>query len=157
MEIKHSGPLEEITIRPAAVFAFMQVALFLLGSIALLLLAWRFWPGLVWFSLLFAGMGFYRFLFIRSIRYVITPETISISSGIFFKRTDYVELFRIRDYILTRPFLLQICGLMNLCLKSTDSENPIVWLRGIPASDLVDTLRGYVIEARVINKIMEIS
>lgn len=156
MEIKHLGPLEEITIRPAAVFAFMQVILFLLGSIALLLLAWRFWPGLVWFSLFFAGMGFYRFLFIRSIRYVITPETISISSGIFFKRTDYVELFRIRDYILTRPFLLQICGLMNLTLKSTDSENPIVWLRGIPASDLVDTLRGYVIEARVINKIMEI-
>lgn len=156
MEIKHLGSLEEITIRPAAVFAFMQVILFLLGSIALLLLAWRFWPALVWFSLLSAGMGFYRFLFIRSIRYLITPETIAISSGIFFKRTDYVELFRIRDYILTRPFLLQICGLMNLTLKSTDSENPIVWLRGIPASDLVDTLRGYVIEARVINKIMEI-
>jgi hypothetical protein len=52
---------KEITIRPAAVFAFIQVCRFLMGSIALLLLAWRFWPGLIWLSLFFAGMGFYRF------------------------------------------------------------------------------------------------
>ncbi|MGY3212854.1 PH domain-containing protein [Mucilaginibacter sp. HD30] len=123
----------------------------------MLLLAWRFWPGLIWFSLLSAGMGFYRFLFIRKIRYVITPETISISTGIFFKRTDYVELYRVKDYILTRPFLLQICGLTNLTLKSTDSENPIVWLRGIPVSDLVNTLRSYVQAARLNNKIFEIN
>jgi uncharacterized membrane protein YdbT with pleckstrin-like domain len=157
MEIQHLEEPQEITIRPAAVFAFIQVTVFLLGSIALLLLAWRFWPGLIWFSLLSAGMGFYRFLFIRKIRYVITPETICISTGIFFKRTDYVELYRVKDYILTRPFLLQICGLMNLTLKSTDSENPIVLLRGIPVSDLVETLRTYVQAARLNNKIIEIN
>ena len=157
MEIQHLEEPQEITIRPATVFAFIQVTIFLLASIALLLLAWRFWPGLIWFSLLTAGMGFYRFLFIRKIRYVITPETISISTGIFFKRTDYVELYRVKDYILTRPFLLQICGLMNLTLKSTDSENPIVWLRGFPVTDLVDTLRAYVQAARMSNKIIEIN
>lgn len=157
MEIQHFEEPQEITIRPAAVFAFMQVTLFLLGSIALLLLAWRFWPGLIWLSLLFAMMSFYRFCFIRNIRYVISPETICISTGIFFKRTDYVELYRVKDYILTRPFLLQICGLMNLTLKSTDSENPIVWLRGIPDSDLVETLRRYVQAARLNNNIFEIN
>jgi len=157
MEIQHLDAPQEIAIRPAAVFAFMQVTLFLMGSIALLLLACRFWPDLVWLSLLFAGMGFYRFCFIRKIRYVITPETIRISTGIFFKRTDYVELYRVKDYILTRPFLLQLFGLMNLTLKSTDSENPIVWLRGIPASDPVDTLRAYVQAARRDNKIFEIN
>ena len=62
-----------------------------------------------------------------------------------------------KDYILTQPFLLQVCGVMNLTLKSTDPENPIVWMRGIPASDLVDTLRGYVQQARLNNKIYEIN
>ncbi|QEC78959.1 PH domain-containing protein [Mucilaginibacter ginsenosidivorax] len=153
-------PIDEpqvITIRPAAVFAFVHVMAFMLCSLGFLLLAWRFWPGLVWISLLSAAFGLYRFWFIRHICYTITPEIIRIRRGIFFKRTDQVELYRVKDYILTQPFLLQVCGLMNLTLKSTDPENPIVWLRGIPASDLVDTLRGYVQQARLNNKIYEIN
>jgi hypothetical protein len=49
MEIRHLEEPQRIMIRPAAVFAFM---VFLMGRIALLLLAWRVWPGLIWFSLL---------------------------------------------------------------------------------------------------------
>ena len=146
-----------ITIRPARVFAFVHVLAFMLCSLGFLLLAWSFWPGLVWISLLSALFGLYRFGFIRCVCYTITPEIIRIHRGIFFKRTDQVELYRVKDYILTQPFLLQICGLMNLTLKSTDPENPVIWLRGIPASDLVDTLRGYVQQARLNNKIYEIN
>lgn len=146
-----------ITIRPARVFALVHVITFMLCSLGFLLLAWRFWPGLVWISLLSALFGLYRFWFIRCVFYTITPEIIRIRRGIFFKRTDQVELFRVKDYILTQPFLLQIFGLMNLTLKSTDPENPVIWLRGIPASDLVDTLRGYVQKARLNNKIYEIN
>jgi uncharacterized membrane protein YdbT with pleckstrin-like domain len=146
-----------ITIRPAAVFAFVHVMAFMLCSLGFLLLAWRFWPGLVWISLSSAIFGLYRFWFIRCVCYIITPEIIRIRRGIFFKRTDQVELYRVKDYILTQPFLLQVCGLMNLTLKSTDPENPVIWLRGIPASDLVDTLRGYVQLARLNNKIYEIN
>jgi len=146
-----------ITIRPARIFAFVHVLAFMLCSLGFLLLAWHLWPGLVWVSLLSALFGFYRFCFIRCVCYTITPEIIRIRRGIFFKRTDQVELYRVKDYILTQPFLLQICGLMNLTLKSTDPENPVIWLRGIPASDLVDTLRGYVQQARLNNKIYEIN
>jgi uncharacterized membrane protein YdbT with pleckstrin-like domain len=146
-----------ITIRPAAVFAFAHVMAFMMCSLAFLLLAWCFWPGLVWISLFSTVFGLYRFCFIRCVCYTITPEIIRIRRGIFFKRTDQVELYRVKDYILTQPLLLQICGLMNLTLKSTDPENPVIWLRGIPASDLVDTLRGYVQQARLNNKIYEIN
>jgi uncharacterized membrane protein YdbT with pleckstrin-like domain len=146
-----------ISIRPAAIFAFVHVLAFMLCSLGFLLLAWRYWPGLVWISLLSAIFGLYRFWFIRSVCYTITPEIIRIKRGIFFKRTDQVELYRVKDYILTQPFLLQVFGLMNLTLKSTDPENPVVWLRGIPASNLVDTLRGYVQQARLNNKIYEIN
>lgn len=102
-------------------------------------------------------MGFYRYLYIRNIRYVVTDEIIRVTRGIFFKRTDQVELFRVKDYILEQPFVLQIFRLMDLCLKSTDPENPVIWLRGIPYSDLVDTLREYVQRARQHNRIYEIN
>lgn len=154
--VKHDEQ-QVITIRPARVFAFAHIAALMLLSTGFLLLAWRFWPVLVWISLFFVLLGLYRFWFIRCISYIITPETICIRRGIFFKRTDYVELYRVKDYILTQPFLLQIPGLMNLMLKSTDPETPIIWLRGIPASDLVETLRSYVQRVRKNNNIYEIN
>ena len=157
MKIEPIEAPQVITIRPAAVFAFVHVLMLLVCALGFLLLAWRYWPGLVWVSLLAAAFGFYRFLFIRSVFYTITPEIIRIRRGIFFKRTDQVELYRVKDYILTQPFLLQVCGLMNLTLKSTDPENPVIWLRGIPASDLVDILRGYVQQARLNNQIYELN
>ncbi|MBS1502481.1 MAG: hypothetical protein JST32_10495 [Bacteroidetes bacterium] len=46
---------------------------------------------------------------------------------------------------------------MDLCLKSTDPINPIIWMRGIPASDLVDILRERVQEARGHNQIVELN
>ena len=60
-------------------------------------------------------------------------------------------------YILTQPFILQLFKLMDLTLKTTDPENPVIWLRGIPLSDLVDTIRGHVQEARQHNRIYEIN
>jgi uncharacterized membrane protein YdbT with pleckstrin-like domain len=157
MEKSHLNEPGVISIRPAAVFAFVHIVPFILCSLSFLLLAWRYWPALIWFSLICVCFGFYRFLSIRHIYYLITPEIIRIKRGIFFKRTDQIECYRVKDYILTQPLLLQVCGLMNLTLKSTDPENPVIWLRGIPASDLVDTLRDYVQRARLNNKIVEIN
>ena len=69
-------------------------------------------------------MAWYRFLYIRNSLYVITPEVIRISRGIFFKRVDMVEMYRVKHYIITQPFMLQVFHLMDLTLKSTDPENP---------------------------------
>ena len=146
-----------LLIRPALLFAFMKIFPFLFCAIGFLLLAWRYWPDLIWLSFFSAFFAFYRFVYIRKITYIITPEIIRITRGIFFKRTDQIELYRVKDYILTQPFLLQLSGLMDLCLKSTDPENPVIWMRGIPASNLVDTLREHVQDARQHNKIYEIN
>ena len=60
-------------------------------------------------------------------------------------------------YIVTQSFLLQVFRLMNLELRSTDPVNPIIWLCGIPHSDLVDTIREHVQEGRQHNRIYEIN
>lgn len=146
-----------IEIRPAALFALIKVLPFLVCSAGFLFFAWRLWPGLILVSLVCLGLALYRYIYIRTIYYLITPEILRIQRGICFKRVDQIELFRVKDYILTQSLLLQICRLMDLCLKSTDPENPVVWLRGIPFSNLVDILRERVQDARGHNQIVEIN
>jgi uncharacterized membrane protein YdbT with pleckstrin-like domain len=147
----------EIILRPAITFAILK-ALPLVGSgLVFLILAWRLSPCFLFLSLSLTGMAWYRAIYIRNCRYIITTDVIRISRGIFFKRTDQVEMFRVKDYIVTQPFLLQIFRLMNVTLKTTDPENPVVWLRGLPSSDIIDVIRQHVQEARRNNKIYEIN
>ena len=147
----------EIVLKPAIIFAFLKTLPLIGLGIAFLLLAWQLSPFFLFFSLAVIGMAWYRFIFIRNCRYIVTRKVIRISRGIFFKRTDQLEMFRIKDYIITQPFLLQVFRLMDVTLKSTDPENPVIWLRGIPESDIIDTIRDHVQDARQHNRIYEIN
>jgi uncharacterized membrane protein YdbT with pleckstrin-like domain len=147
----------DIEIRPSAIFAFIKIAPLLICCLGLLCIAWRYFPSAIWLSIAVLAFAVYRYLFIRRTLYIITPKVLRFCRGIFFKRTDTVELFRVKDYIITQPFALQIFSLMDLTLKTTDPENPVVWLRGIPFSNLTDILRGRIIDARKDNRIYEIN
>lgn len=147
----------DICLKPTAVFAFIKASPFLILSVLLMYLANRFLPGLIWLSISCATLALYRYLYIRRCSYLVTEQYIRLSQGIFFKRIATVELFRIKDYIIIEPFLLQLFRLMDLQLKTTDPENPTVWLRGIPQSDIVETLRERILETRRHNQIIELN
>jgi uncharacterized membrane protein YdbT with pleckstrin-like domain len=148
---------DELILKPAATFAFLKSFPLLLAGTVFLYLAWHLSPYFLFFSLTLTGMAWYRFLYIRTITYLISPEVIRISLGIFFKRSDMVEMYRVKDYVVTKPLLLQMMGLMDITLKGTDIETPVLMLRGIPDSDLIDTIRNYVQQARERNRIFEIN
>jgi uncharacterized membrane protein YdbT with pleckstrin-like domain len=156
MEIEKFEP-PDLTIRPSAIFAFIKVLPLFICCLGLLYLSWMFLPGFLWLSVAILVFGVYRYLFIRRTIYHITAEVFRFSRGLFFRRTDTVELFRVKDYVVTRSLLLQLFGLMDVTLKTTDPENPVVWLRGIPNSNLIDTLRERIIETRKHNRIYEIN
>lgn len=147
----------EISLRPGMSFAFLKILPLILLSLVFLLLAWYLSPYFVLFSFAVLGAAWYRLLYIRSNTYLITPEVLRVTRGIFFKRTDQLEMFRIKDYIITQSFLLQLFRLMTLTLKGTDPENPVISLVGIPESDIIDTIRDHVQEARKDNHIYEIN
>lgn len=147
----------EIILRPANLFAFIRVFPLVALTLVFVLLAWKLSPFFILFSLAASFAAWYRFVLIRSIKYMIEPEFIRLRSGIFFKTTKVVELYRVKDYTVTQPFLHQLFRIMDLKLKTTDPENPALFLRGIPRSDLVDVLRERVQEARQHNKIYEIN
>lgn len=146
-----------ILIRPAVSFAFLKAFTLFLLTVVFVFLAYMLSPNFILFGIVTAGMAWYRFLYIRTSEYLVTPEMLRIQRGIFFKRVDFVELFRIKDYVVTQPLILRLLGLMDVTLRTQDAENPIIWLRGIPVSDLIETMRERVNDARLHNRIYEIN
>lgn len=148
---------KEIILRPSNLFAFVHALPMLLLTVIFLLLAWWLHPFFILFSAAALGVAWYRVLLIRSCWYLVEPELIKIRSGILFRRIEQVELYRVKDYILTQPLFHQLFRIMDLELKTTDPASPVIKFRGIPVSDIVDTLRERVQKARQRNKIVEIN
>jgi membrane protein YdbS with pleckstrin-like domain len=143
--------METINLRPAAIYAIARVSMLIFIAICLAALAWLFVPAFIFLSILAMVIALYRFLLIRHTKYELTPELLHIKTGLLLKRTDSLEFYRIKDYIITQnPF-------MQLTLISTDPENKQVTLTGIPHSDLPDTIRELVQQARQRNKIVELN
>ncbi|MEZ2338431.1 PH domain-containing protein [Mucilaginibacter sp. RCC_168] len=147
----------DVLLMPAVMFAFLKGLPLIFLSITFLLLSWWLSPYFILFSLAVCGAAWYRILYIRSFKYLITTEYIRITRGIFFKQIDQTEMFRVKDFIITQSFVLQLFKLMNLTLISTDHSNQIINLQGIPESNIVDTIRDRVQEARHHNNIYELN
>lgn len=146
-----------ITIRPTMRYALLKIGHLLILALVFLGAAWYLLPGFILLSIGLLGIAFYRLLSIRAIAYHLTDEVMQIQTGICFKRVDHLELYRVKDYVIYQGLMLQILGLMNLELLTTDLSAPFIILRGIPKSDLLDVIRERVQLARQRNKIVELN
>jgi uncharacterized membrane protein YdbT with pleckstrin-like domain len=80
--------------------------------------------------------------------YEVTSERIRITTGIFSKRTNALELYRVKDYILEEPFLMRLFKFGKIVILTSDVSTPRLELEAVPrARWLVDQLRAAV-EAR---------
>jgi uncharacterized membrane protein YdbT with pleckstrin-like domain len=92
----------------------------------------------------------WKWLVVRNTRYELTTERLITRRGVLNKVTDQVELYRVRDYQVERPFFLRLFGLSDVTLKTSDVANPVVVLRAIPNGEQVkDQIRGLVEQCRV--------
>jgi uncharacterized membrane protein YdbT with pleckstrin-like domain len=67
----------------------------------------------------------------RSTHYEITTQRIVIESGLFSKRMEQVDLYRIVDYVVERPFSQRIMGTGNIILEAMDKTTPELRVEGI--------------------------
>lgn len=83
-----------------------------------------------------------RYLALRVLRYEITDEQLAYRHGILAISQDYVELYRVTDYVEKRSFMQVILGLKTVCVLSGDQTTPKLDLTGLPARmDVVSELR----------------
>jgi uncharacterized membrane protein YdbT with pleckstrin-like domain len=73
----------------------------------------------------------YAVLRARGTTYKITSQRIVIESGIFSKRMEQLDLYRIVDYVVERPFGQRIMGTGNIVLESMDKTTPEIRIHGI--------------------------
>jgi membrane protein YdbS with pleckstrin-like domain len=96
-------------------------------------------------SMMLAGVAFWRWLYIRSRVYEITSERIQITHGILSRRTDFVELYRVKDLTVLRPLLLRLFALGNVVMETSDRSTPQVMLQAVSQPKaLNDLIRKHV-------------
>jgi len=102
-------------------------------------------------------IGLWRWLVVRTTRYELTTERLKTSQGVFSKKLDELELYRVRDYKLDQPFLLRLFGLGNITLQTSDRSHPEIVIRAIRESEaLRDQIRGAVESCRTRKNVREV-
>ncbi|MFW5757004.1 MAG: PH domain-containing protein [Tangfeifania sp.] len=72
-------------------------------------------------ALLFLG---YQILKVWCTHYEITTGELKHTYGIFHRRHDFIELYRVKDFHVDRPLLYRIFGLGNLRIYTSDKTSP---------------------------------
>ncbi len=96
------------------------------------------------------GIIFVKWLLLKATLYEITSERIKIKRGILSKRTDELELYRVKDTSLIEPFLFRMFSVGNIVVVTADSTTPTLNLVGVKnASQVREELRKNVESCRM--------
>jgi uncharacterized membrane protein YdbT with pleckstrin-like domain len=79
-----------------------------------------FFP-LAWIGLLLpVGYMLWRYLTVRTQVFELTSERLRITRGIINQRIDEIELYRVKDSQMVRPWWMRLTGLASLMLETSD-------------------------------------
>lgn len=100
--------------------------------------------------LILAGLGlpviwaFSCWVGTRCQRYEVTSERAKITTGLLSRRTNEIELYRVRDYTVIEPFWLRLVGCGDVVLVTADRTTPNFVLHAVPrAQALKDQIRTH--------------
>ena len=104
--------------------------------------ALNFWLNLSCLLVVPIPWAVWRWIELVNHRIVVSSERVRLTTGILNKRTDELELYRVRDTSFLQPFLLRLFSKGNLTLTTSDASSPSLTLLGIPGDpELRDNLR----------------
>jgi uncharacterized membrane protein YdbT with pleckstrin-like domain len=87
----------------------------------------------------------------------LTTERLKITSGVFTKVTETLELYRVKDIETRQPFFSQLVGIENVQMTTSDASSPFVLIEAVPSSvGFADKLRNQVEIIRQQKRVREI-
>lgn len=90
-----------------------------------------------------------KWIGLNFVTYEITSERVKVIKGIFSKRTDELELYRVKDTSLLEPFIYRMFSVGNIVVVTNDASTPTIELRAIKnAKDIREQLRASIEECR---------
>jgi uncharacterized membrane protein YdbT with pleckstrin-like domain len=92
----------------------------------------------------------WRWIVTNCIRYELTAQRVFLSTGVFNRKTDTLELYRVLDMQIAEPLFLRMFGLGNLVLTTSDRTTPTFTFQAVKnPRALADMLRKQVETCRV--------
>lgn len=99
----------------------------------------------------------WRWLVVKFTKYELTTERLRTRYGVLNRKTDELELYRVRDFKLDEPFFLRLFSLGNIILQTSDRSHPTVVIRAIPHGErLREMIRTHVEACRVAKRVREV-
>lgn len=134
--------------RPSILLAVGKLDKLFLAIVVMLVIGWKTsWTYPTWVVAAFLGLSIYsvitwlaKVVSILCIDYTITYERLLYRRGVFNQVTDELELFRVRDFQIQKPFNLRVWGLGNVVLVTSDRTHPVVTLVAIPETERLHSL-----------------
>lgn len=77
-------------------------------------------------------IAFWKYLIVKCRKYELTTERLRVSDGIFSRKIDELELYRVKDVSIEQPFFLRIFRLENIFMTTSDPSSPQRVLDYIP-------------------------
>jgi membrane protein YdbS with pleckstrin-like domain len=98
-----------------------------------------------------------RYLQTRCKVFELTTQRFKITSGVFTKVTETLELYRVKDIETRQPFFSRLVGIENVQMTTSDASSPIVLVDAVPSSvGFADKLRNQVEIIRQQKRVREI-
>jgi uncharacterized membrane protein YdbT with pleckstrin-like domain len=90
-----------------------------------------------------------KWIQLRTRVYELTTQRIRIRQGVFSKRTDELELYRVKDSTVLEPFWQRLFGVGSIVITTNDASTPTLTLEALPNSrDIREKLRAAIEECR---------
>ena len=121
--------------KPSQLTNFNSYLLSVIAAFVIIVLSF-YWNWIFLLVVLPIGYTFKNWLVINSINYELTSERIRVTTGIFSKNFEEIELYRIRDYSIVQPFFLRLFSLGNVILKTSDKTMPELTIQAV--KDFID-------------------
>jgi len=99
---------------------------------------------------------FIKLWYISTIKYSFYDGQIIFNRGILSKKTDYLELYRVKDYNKYQSILMRIFRVMKITLNTSDNTHRVFVIDGIRKSNLAEELRLEVEKYRKERRVYEV-
>ena len=146
-----------VILRPALSFAILKSFNLIVFSIVILFLSvyFNFQP-IAFVSIVPIILLIYRILYWRMVKYEISSTQIKYSRGVFHIKMDFLEMYRIKDFDQRQSLIMRLLNIMHINIMTSDITHPVLELKGIPKSNMLDILRRLVQKSRKENRVYEV-
>lgn len=117
--------------------------------------AWFFPPA--WIVLLLPlGYIVWRYLTVRCQVFELTTQRLRVTTGVINQHIDEIELYRVKDFLMTRTWWMRLTNLTSLTLQSSDRSLPRLTIPAVAnGTELRELLRQHVESRRDSKRVRE--